>query len=149
MPEINLIMEPQFKSVAPTIFGHCGQRTPLYEFGPPHVSRVLLTEIPPYSLMANSSRRAPPPQEYYAVPQSPKSLGYGQTNSMSQSYGPRPPPGPSSTGSTSRVPASRGGAIAQGVATGAIGGGYGPYSVRPYLRNCIERELTVFSNTTV
>jgi beta-glucan synthesis-associated protein KRE6 len=78
--------------------------------------------------MANSSRRVAPLQEYYAVPQSPRSRGHVPMNSMPQPYGPRPPARSSSIGSTSRVPASRG-AVAQGVATGAIGGGYGPYSV--------------------
>jgi beta-glucan synthesis-associated protein KRE6 len=79
--------------------------------------------------MANPSRRAPPPQEYYAVPQSPRSQGHGPTSGMSQQYAPRPPARSPSGASTSHAPVSRG-VIAQGVATGAIGGGYGPYSVR-------------------
>lgn len=86
----------------------------------------------PYILMANPPRRIPPPtsqQEYYAVPQSPRSTGHGVTNNMSQPYGPRPPNRSSSTGSTSQMRPSRG-PIAQGVATGAIGNAYGPYSVR-------------------
>ena len=102
---------------------------------------VVTTADRPFFLMANPSRRVPPPsqQEYYAVPQSPRSVGHGPMQSItqpysptqpynSQPYGPRPPIRSRSTGSTQVPPNSRG-HVTQGVATGAIGGAYGPYSV--------------------
>lgn len=60
-------------------------------------------------------------QEYYAVPQSPQppSMHGSQT-------APRPPARSSSLNSQFQ---SGRGTIAQGVATGVIGGAYGPYSV--------------------
>jgi len=83
-------------------------------------------EFPHCFLMANTSRRVPlPPQQYAAVPQSPKSA-IPASRSKSKSK-PRPPIRSSSAGSHMH---SGRGAIAQGVATGAIGAGYGPYSVR-------------------
>ncbi|SJL07378.1 related to KRE6-glucan synthase subunit [Armillaria ostoyae] len=75
----------------------------------------------------NSARRAPPtsPQEYAAVPQSPRT---GMPTASPSSPGPRPP------ASTSSVQQGRG-SIAQGVASGAIGAGYGPYSYNPLNRD--------------
>lgn len=58
----------------------------------------------------------------------------------SQPYGPRPPNRSRSTGS-SQVPLNSRGHVTQGVATGAIGGAYGPYSVsslRPMSTNVIK-----------
>ena len=67
-------------------------------------------------------QRKPPqsPQEYYAVPQSPAKM----TGSQSAAR-----PAARSTSLNSQFQSGRG-AIAQGVATGAIGSSYGPYSVR-------------------
>ncbi|KAH7920476.1 glycoside hydrolase family 16 protein [Leucogyrophana mollusca] len=78
--------------------------------------------------MVPQQRRPPPSsaQDYYAVPQSP------QGSSMQASQAPynasRPPARTPSAGSQMQ---SGRGAIAQGVASGAIGGGYGPYSYNP------------------
>lgn len=68
--------------------------------------------------MAAPQRRVPPPnQQYYAVPQSPQASRF-QPQSQ-----PMPAPQPS----TSQGPRND---TTYGVAIGAIGGGYGPYSVR-------------------
>lgn len=106
-------------------------------------SKSFTTCVPLFTtsvLMASSSRRVPPPpspQEYYAVPQSPTRSTGGHTpmNSIQQQQqqqhlqqpqGPRPSNRSPSIGSASQT---HRGAVTQ-VATGAIGGGYGPYSVR-------------------
>ncbi|KAG9315728.1 glycoside hydrolase family 16 protein [Chiua virens] len=62
-------------------------------------------------------------QEYYAVPQSPHPPNMQGSQSSSR------PPARSSSLSSQFQPGR--GAIAQGVATGAIGGSYGPYSYNP------------------
>lgn len=87
-------------------------------------SRILLRTI-----MPPPPRRVPAPSQfYYAVPQSP------QSPSGSRSYQPGQPPQPPVFGqpqpraSTSALNAKND--TTQGVATGHIGGGYGPYSVR-------------------
>lgn len=72
-------------------------------------------------------QRKPPQsaQEYYAVPQGlPQSP---QPPNMQRSQSASRPAARSSSVSSQFQPGR--GAIAQGVATGAIGGGYGPYSV--------------------
>lgn len=90
--------------------------------------------------MANPSRRVPPPsqQEYYAVPQSPRSVGHGPMQSITQPYNPTQPygsqpygprPNRSRSVGSGQVPHNYRGHVTQGVATGAIGGAYGPYSV--------------------
>ncbi|KII86911.1 glycoside hydrolase family 16 protein [Plicaturopsis crispa FD-325 SS-3] len=76
--------------------------------------------------MAKTPRRVPPPsQDYYAVPQSPHSNAamhaHQHTNSIPTTSGYM------RAGSTDH---QRNG-VTQGVATGAIGGGYGPYSYNP------------------
>ena len=75
--------------------------------------------------MAAPQRRQP--QQYYAVPQSPQN--------GARHYQPQALP---HTQSNSIPQATAGGRndTAHGVATGAIGGGYGPYSVRRYLPSC-------------
>jgi hypothetical protein len=77
--------------------------------------------------MVPQQQRRPPPsaQEYYAVPQSP------QGSSMQAPYNQSRPPARS--GSAGSQMQSGRGAIAQGVASGQIGGGYGPYSVSTLL----------------
>jgi hypothetical protein len=74
--------------------------------------------------MVPQQQRRPPPsaQEYYAVPQSP------QGSSMQAPYNQSRRP-PARSGSAGSQMQSGRGAIAQGVASGQIGGGYGPYSV--------------------
>ncbi|KAI0916764.1 hypothetical protein AcV5_007406 [Taiwanofungus camphoratus] len=73
--------------------------------------------------MAAPQRRVPPPnQQYYAVPQSPQASRF-QPQSQ-----PMPAPQPS----TSQGPRND---TTYGVAIGAIGGGYGPYSFNPTLNN--------------
>lgn len=69
-------------------------------------------------------QRKPPQsaQEYYAVPQSPHPANMQGSQSASRQ------PARSSSLNSQFQPGR--GAIAQGVATGAIGGSYGPYSVR-------------------
>ncbi|KAH7885230.1 glycoside hydrolase family 16 protein [Phlebopus sp. FC_14] len=66
-------------------------------------------------------------QEYYAVPQSPQPAN--MQGPLMSSYNPARPPARSSSVSSQFQPGR--GAIAQGVASGAIGGGYGPYSYNP------------------
>lgn len=73
----------------------------------------------------------PGPQEYAAVPQSPRS---GINHSSGSQYNSRPPTRSPSVSSNQQPNLQSGrGAIAAGVATGAIGAGYGPYSVSDYL----------------
>ncbi|KIK69666.1 glycoside hydrolase family 16 protein [Collybiopsis luxurians FD-317 M1] len=79
-----------------------------------------------------SSRRAPQqqgPSQYAAVPQSPRSSALP--------YNPQRPAPPGSRSS------HQGTAIAQGVASGAIGGGYGPYSYNPNP----ARDAALYSNS--
>jgi hypothetical protein len=88
--------------------------------------------------MAHPSRRipSPNPSRYYAVPQSPQNPNhpYGQHRRTSRSNRVPPP--------TERpVPMPPRNDLAQGVATGAIGAGYGPYSVCLYHRRCILPSL--------
>jgi hypothetical protein len=67
------------------------------------------------------------PQDYAAVPQSPRS----NTNQPSGSYYQARSPTRTPSGSSNQHQVQSGrGAIAMGVASGAIGAGYGPYSVR-------------------
>ncbi|KAF5382633.1 hypothetical protein D9615_003013 [Tricholomella constricta] len=69
------------------------------------------------------------PQEYAAVPQSPRSALNHPSGSH---YKTRPPTRTASVSSHQHQNLQSGrGAIAAGVATGAIGGGYGPYSYQP------------------
>lgn len=81
--------------------------------------------------MSHQSRRggpSPGPQSYAAVPTSPRS-GIQQQRA-SHISGPRPPMRSSSVSSKKQKMHSGRGAIAMGVASGSIGAGYGPYSVR-------------------
>ncbi|PCH39742.1 glycoside hydrolase family 16 protein [Wolfiporia cocos MD-104 SS10] len=73
-------------------------------------------------------RRQPPNPQYYAVPQSPQGTSRYQPPPQSQATQAMPQPQPS----TSQVGRSD---TAYGVATGAIGGGYGPYSYNPTVTN--------------
>jgi beta-glucan synthesis-associated protein KRE6 len=96
--------------------------------------------------MAHPSRRVPSPNpsRYYAVPQSPQHPNhpYGQhqqqqrrpsrSNRTQPVVNERPPVAP--------MPPRND--LAQGVATGAIGAGYGPYSVR------LSSSLQIFSNSS-
>ncbi|CCM02458.1 uncharacterized protein FIBRA_04557 [Fibroporia radiculosa] len=76
--------------------------------------------------MAAPPRRVQPPtQQYYAVPQSPQATSRFQSQSQPQTM-----PVPQASGSQ----AGRND-TAYGVATGAIGSGYGPYSYNPTLSN--------------
>ncbi len=81
--------------------------------------------------MAHPSRRIPSqnPSRYYAVPQSPQHQNhpYGQHQQRRPSRSNRAPPA-NDRPATAPVPPRND--LAQGVATGAIGAGYGPYSVR-------------------
>ena len=90
--------------------------------------------------MAHPSRRVPSPNpsRYYAVPQSPQHPNhpYGQHRVQHQQQQRRP----SRSNRAQPAPVNERPAVAampprndlaQGVATGAIGAGYGPYSVRP------------------
>lgn len=90
--------------------------------------------------MAHPSRRVPSPNpsRYYAVPQSPQHPNhpYAQQHVQHQPQQRRP----SRSNRTQPAPVNERPAVApmpprndlaQGVATGAIGAGYGPYSVRP------------------
>ncbi|KAL0960926.1 hypothetical protein HGRIS_005933 [Hohenbuehelia grisea] len=84
--------------------------------------------------MPAPSRRVPPPQAhpqqtYAAVPTSPRSA----TNTPRTQYiqHSRPPARTSSANSRSNNIQAGRGAIAHGVASGQIGGGYGPYSYTP------------------
>ena len=109
---------------------------------------------PPRTPMSNPSRRAPPPgKQYYAVPQSPHTGGSSRQSSQSNSYGQaaayQPPQNNYAPNNYAPNNYSQGGynqagysqsyinnrqqETAHGVATGAIGGGYGPYSVSSLL----------------
>ena len=81
--------------------------------------------------MVPQQRRPPPSaQDYYAVPQSPQTSMQGPYNQS------RPPARSRSSGS--QMQPGRG-AIAQGVANGQIGSGYGPYSVSLLVLSfCVE-----------
>ncbi|GLB38241.1 putative beta-glucan synthesis-associated protein (SKN1) [Lyophyllum shimeji] len=68
------------------------------------------------------------PQQYAAVPQSPRSA---PNHPSSSRYSSRPTRTPSSSSHQHQISHAGRGAIAAGVATGAIGGGYGPYSYHP------------------
>ncbi|KAG6841695.1 hypothetical protein C0991_007965 [Blastosporella zonata] len=82
------------------------------------------------------------PQEYAAVPQSPsKTLNQA---SGSRQYT-RPPTRNTSVSSTQQNLGR--GAIAAGVATGAIGGGYGPYSYHPDSRDAGVTNGTRFTSS--
>lgn len=98
-----------------------------------------LLSIPSTITMAAPQRRVPPNQQYYAVPQSPQATSRFQSQAPSQ---PMPPPQPS----TSQAGRSD---TTYGVATGTIGGGYGPYSVRSVsvLFIVMQAVLTVDSTT--
>ncbi|KAI6103091.1 glycoside hydrolase family 16 protein [Pisolithus croceorrhizus] len=76
-----------------------------------------------------SQQRRPPPsaQDYYAVPQSPQAPNMQNSH---PSYNTSRPPGRTSSRSSVQIQTGRG-AIAQGVASGVIGAGYGPYSYNP------------------
>ncbi|KIJ62624.1 glycoside hydrolase family 16 protein [Hydnomerulius pinastri MD-312] len=79
--------------------------------------------------MVPQQRRQPPSaQEYYAVPQSPAQPN--MQGSQAAGYNPARPPARSTSVSSQMQPGGKG-AIAQGVASGAIGSGYGPYSYNP------------------
>lgn len=93
------------------------------------------------TLMVPQQRRPPQSaQEYYAVPQSPQ--GSSMQGPFNQS---RPPARSASSGSQMQ---SGRGAIAQGVASGQIGGGYGPYSVSPLVSgSCPPSQSTGPSST--
>ncbi|KAA1469787.1 glycoside hydrolase family 16 protein [Dentipellis sp. KUC8613] len=78
--------------------------------------------------MANpSSRRVPPPNpsQYYAVPQSPRR----RVSTDRQYSTSHPTRAPSNNSHYGQAPSR--GDIAQGVATGSIGAGYGPYAHNP------------------
>jgi len=125
------------------------------------------------STMSAPPRRANGPRQYYSVPQSPASTSqYTQYTGYSQSQ-PQPNPNrqhrktrrqirrvppPTTTASRSshesRTHESRRGEMAHSVATGAIGGGYGPYSVSISSISdiiCLLRSLTLIypSSTTL
>jgi hypothetical protein len=80
--------------------------------------------------MAHPSRRVPSPNppRYYAVPQSPQNYPYGQGQQRRTSRSNRTR---SANGHTAIAPMPPRNDLAQGVATGAIGAGYGPYAVHP------------------
>jgi hypothetical protein len=83
--------------------------------------------------MAHPSRRipSPNPSHYYAVPQSPQNQSHPYRQHRRTSRSNRVPPP-----SERPVPMPPRNDLAQGVATGAIGAGYGPYSVRLYHFQC-------------
>jgi hypothetical protein len=82
------------------------------------------------AIMAHPSRRVPSPNppRYYAVPQSPQNYPYGQGQQRRTSRSNR---ARSANGHTAMAPMPPRNDLAQGVATGAIGAGYGPYAVLP------------------
>jgi hypothetical protein len=96
--------------------------------------------------MVPQQRRQPPSaQEYYAVPQSPQPPH--MQGSQAAGYNPSRPPARASSVNSQFQPPGRG-AIAQGVASGAIGGSYGPYSVRTlYPTACRVCAYTASSTT--
>ncbi len=74
------------------------------------------------NMAANSSRRPmPPSSDYTAVSQQSPRMGASQ-------YNPARPPQRSASAASVHVQQGRS-SVAQGVASGAIGGAYGPYSV--------------------
>lgn len=83
--------------------------------------------------MANPPRRIPPTNssQYYAVPQSPPSRGGSSSYNQQPFPASSHPVRSSSTNSQPpRMQQGRAGDVAQGVASGSIGAGYGPYAVR-------------------
>ncbi|KAG6813578.1 hypothetical protein H0H92_009622 [Tricholoma furcatifolium] len=85
------------------------------------------------------------PQEYAAVPQSP-SKGASRASSSRQYT--RPPTRNASVSSTQQNLLAGRGAIAAGVASGSIGGGYGPYAYHPDNgRSTVGYAGTRFSST--
>ncbi|THH27754.1 hypothetical protein EUX98_g6431 [Antrodiella citrinella] len=79
--------------------------------------------------MANPPRRVPPPnQQYYAVPQSPRSAGPSRQPSQTQQQSYSTSNQPSNTSHSYMQQRNE---TAHGVATGHIGAGYGPYSYNP------------------
>lgn len=90
--------------------------------------------------MAHPSRRTPSsnPSHYYAVPQSPQNHPYGQHRQPSRS---NRVPAPNDRQPVAPMPPRND--LAQGVATGAIGAGYGPYSVRLFFALSIILPLIV------
>lgn len=90
--------------------------------------------------MSNYTRRVPPPsQQYYAVPQSPRSQGPSRQPSQNQSFSTMPQPAPSQTSHVSREPRDD---TTHRVATGQLGAGYGPYSVRFIQHICYSKLTT-------
>lgn len=82
--------------------------------------------------MANYARRVTP-QRYDAVPQSPRSAGPSRQSSQNHSYSNQPSmamPQPMVAQGSYRPPLDDRQEAARRVATGQLGGGYGPYSVR-------------------
>ncbi|CAL1712544.1 unnamed protein product [Somion occarium] len=80
--------------------------------------------------MSNPPRRVPPPnQQYYAVPQSPRSAGPSRQPSQTHSYTAQATAYQPSQNSYTQNSYRQ--ETAHGVATGVIGGGYGPYSYNP------------------
>ncbi|GJE88368.1 glycoside hydrolase family 16 protein [Phanerochaete sordida] len=84
--------------------------------------------------MSNYTRRVPPPsQQYYAVPQSPRSAGPSRQSSQNRSYSNQSMamPQPTVAQSSYRPRRDDHDDTTRRVATGQIGGGYGPYSHHP------------------
>ena len=85
--------------------------------------------------MAHPSRRVPSPNpRYYAVPQSPQqhpNYPYGQHQHQQRRPSRSNRTQPANDRQAAVAPMPPRNDLAQGVATGAIGAGYGPYSVRP------------------
>jgi beta-glucan synthesis-associated protein KRE6 len=83
--------------------------------------------------MAHPSRIVPSPNppRYYAVPQNPQNYPYshGQQRRTSRSNRTR---SANANGNPAMAPMPPRNDLAQGVATGAIGAGFGPYAVCPY-----------------
>ena len=89
--------------------------------------------------MAHPSRHipSPNPSRYYAVPQSPPNQNhpYGQQQRRTSRSNRVPPPPVHDRPPVAPMPPRND--LAQGVATGAIGAGYGPYSVRLSIVNAM------------
>ena len=91
--------------------------------------------------MSNYTRRVPP-QQYYAVPQtipqSPRAAGPSRQSSQNPSYSTTTigQPNVSNLSYTSRPDRDE---TTHRVATGQIGGGYGPYSVRVFTSSSLVR----------
>jgi hypothetical protein len=98
--------------------------------------------------MAHPSRRVPSPNpsRYYAVPQSPQNYPYGQVQQQQRrsSRSNRPRPANGNPAMAAMPPRND---LAQGVATGAIGAGYGPYAVRPICRPIVNFRLTYITQS--